>query len=96
MSPEVCRSEPYNWKSDIWVLRSVDVLSCHASVPTFAEALGCVLYEWLPELKSGFQLVLYQQCSQLSEVLHAEARLRVLIIALLLAVRAQKKGRRAC
>ena len=23
MSPEVCRSEPYNWKSDIWALGCV-------------------------------------------------------------------------
>ena len=23
MSPEVCRSEPYNWKSDVWALGCV-------------------------------------------------------------------------
>ena len=31
MSPEVCRSEPYNWKSDIWVAASATMPHSHVS-----------------------------------------------------------------
>ena len=48
MSPEVCRSEPYNWKSDIWVVTSVGVAAMTGLRPvaiSLLKALGCVLYE---------------------------------------------------
>ena len=51
MSPEVCRSEPYNWKSDIWVpASSTALVRSLLSTSGSLKALGCVLYEYLPQV----------------------------------------------